>query len=166
MVLPVNVTWAGFVGWADWLQEQEHFQSSHDPHHTGFTMYLKVKISQQQSKVSWRGKWTLCWGFWLPRFAGSWGCPTGESEGLSSGSAVGGRSRSSQVLQTFYPHHLWDQRRNRWGRWWRHFQGFVGVTVTLTSDCFSFLISCARGGYGAESPSPESPGGSQLHASV
>ena len=34
--------------------------------------------------------------------------------------------------------------------------------MTLTSDCFSFLIRCARGGCGAKSPSPESPGGSQL----
>ena len=70
-----------------------------------------------------------------------------------------GRERSWQVLQTFYPsHHLWG--------WGGHFQGLVGVTVTLTSDCFSFLIRCARSGCGAESPSPESPGGSQLHASV
>lgn len=114
--LSQRVTWAGFVGWADWLQEQEHFQASHDPHHPGFTVYLKVKISQQQSKVSWRGKWTLCWGFCLPRFAVNWGCPTGESERLSSCSVVGGRNRSSQVLQTFYPHHSW----------W-HFQGFAGA---------------------------------------
>ena len=41
---------------------------------------------------------------------------TGESEGLSSCSVVGGRSRSAQVLQTFYPYHSWG-----------HFQGFVGA---------------------------------------
>ena len=65
----------------------------------GLLCILRWKFcSQQQSKVSWRGKWTLCWGFCLPRFAVHWGCPTGESEGLSSYSVVGGRSRSSQVL--------------------------------------------------------------------
>ena len=65
----------------------------------GLLCILRWKFcSQQQSKVSWRGKWTLCWGFCLPRFAVSWGCPTRESEGLSSYSVVGGRSRSSQVL--------------------------------------------------------------------
>ena len=70
-----------------------------------------------------------------------------------------GMERSWQVLQTFYPsHHLC--------RWGGHFHGLVGVTVTVTSDCFSFLNRCARGGCGAESPRSESPRGSQLHASV
>ena len=107
--LSQSVTWAGFVGWADWLQEQEHFQARSDTPLTGLAVYFKVKIYQQQVKASWRGWWALCWGFGLPGFAVSWGCPAGESEEMSSCCTVEGGSRKSwQVLHTSYPQHRWE----------------------------------------------------------
>ena len=50
--LSQSVTWTGFVGGADWLQEQEHFQTRSDTPLMGLVVYFKVKISQQQVKAS------------------------------------------------------------------------------------------------------------------
>ena len=82
-----------------------------------------------------------------------------ESEGMRHCSIVGGGRGADKSCRLFILLIIYGDGGG-------HFQGLVGVTVTLTSDCFSFLIRCARSGCGAESSSPESPEGSQLHASV
>ena len=98
-------------------------------------------------------------GLCLPRFPVSWGCPTGASEGVRRCSIVeGGRGADKSCRLSILLIIC-----GNWGG--GHFQGLVGVTVTLTCDCFSFLIRCVTGGCEAESPSPESPGGSQLYTS-